>query len=211
MLTGDVITLVDLLATAVFAISGALAAAEQRQDILGFVLFGTITGIGGGTVRDLLLGVDAVFWLHNNEYLWICLGASVATWFLAPQFRSVRRLLLWADAVGMALFSVLGAVKAVQLGASDIVAVGMGVMTATFGSMIRDTLLNQEPVLLGPEIYVTAALLGASTYTLLVDFPVTEPLALPLAIAAAFMLRACAIIFDLRLPKYGGSDGQESA
>ncbi|MEH6587925.1 MAG: trimeric intracellular cation channel family protein [Halioglobus sp.] len=208
MLVGDVVNIVDLVATAVFAISGALAAAEQRNDILGFVLFATITGIGGGTVRDLLLGADAVFWLDNNEYLWICLAASVATWFLAPQFRSLHKVLLWADAVGMALFSVLGAVKAVQLGASDIVAVGMGVMTATFGSMIRDTLLNQEPVLLGPEIYVTAALLGASTYTVLQDFEATASLALPLSIAAAFLLRACAIIFDLRLPKYGGHDGQ---
>lgn len=205
---GGLITTVDLVATAVFAISGALAAAEQRNDILGFILFGTITGIGGGTVRDLLLGADAVFWLHNTEYLWICLCAAVATWFLAPQFHSLHKLLLWADAVGMALFSVLGAAKAVQLGAPDIVAVGMGVMTATFGSMIRDTLLNQEPVLLGPEIYVTAALLGASAYTVLIKFAATAAFALPLAIAAAFTLRACAIVFDLRLPKYGGQSEQ---
>ncbi|MEP4148754.1 MAG: trimeric intracellular cation channel family protein [Halioglobus sp.] len=204
MLAGDVIPIVDLVATAVFAISGALAAAAQRSDILGFVLFGTITGIGGGTLRDLLLGAETVFWLHNTEYLWTCLGASIATWFLAPQFNSLQKVLLWADAVGMALFSVLGAVKAVQLGAPDIVAVGMGVMTATFGSMIRDTLLNQEPVLLGPEIYVSAAFLGASSYTLLESFDVTASLALPVSIAAAFLLRACAIIFDLRLPKYGG-------
>ena len=205
---GGLITTVDLVATAVFAISGALAAAEQRNDILGFILFGTITGIGGGTVRDLLLGADAVFWLHSTEYLWVCLVAAVATWFLAPQFNSLHRILVWADAVGMAVFSVLGAVKAVQLGAPDIVAVGMGVMTATFGSMIRDTLLNQEPVLLGPEIYVTAALLGASCYTLLIDFEATAAFALPLAIVAAFSLRACAILFDLRLPKYGGQSEQ---
>ena len=205
---GDVIHGVDLVATAVFAISGALAAAAQRNDILGFVLFGTITGIGGGTVRDLLLGADAVFWLHNNEYLWVCIGASVATWFLAPQFHSLQKLLLWADAVGMALFSVLGAVKAVQLGAPDIVAVGMGVMTATFGSMIRDTLLNQKPVLLEPEIYVTAALLGACSYTLLAGIEITASLAFPVSIAAAFLLRACAIVFDLRLPKYGVQGAQ---
>ncbi len=204
MLAGDVITIVDLVATAVFAISGALAAAAQRNDILAFVLFGTITGIGGGTLRDLLLGAEAVFWLHNTEYLWTCLGASLATWFLAPYFNSVQKVLLWADAVGMALFSVLGAVKAVQLGAPAIVAVGMGVMTATFGSMIRDTVLNQEPVLLEPEIYVSAALLGASSYTLLAGFEATASLAFPVAIAAAFVLRACAIVFDLRLPKYGG-------
>jgi uncharacterized membrane protein YeiH len=199
------ITIVDLVATAVFAISGALAAAEQRHDILGFVLFGTITGIGGGTVRDLLLGADPVFWYSQTMYLWICLGASVATWFLAPLFHSLHKILLWADAVGMALFSVLGAVKAVQLGAPDIVAVGMGVMTATFGSMIRDTLLNKEPVLLGPEIYVTAALLGSASYTVLVSIEQVAPFALPVSIAMAFLLRACAILFDLRLPKYKGS------
>lgn len=201
----NAITIVDLVATAVFAISGALAAAEQRHDILGFVLFGTITGIGGGTIRDLLLGADAVFWYTHTGYLWICIGASVATWFMAPLFHSLHKVLLWADAVGMALFSVLGAVKAVQLGAPDIVAVGMGVMTATFGSMIRDTLLNKEPVLLGPEIYVTAALLGAASYTLLVQLPEVASFALPVAITLAFLLRACAILFDLRLPKYGGA------
>lgn len=197
-----VIMWADLLATAVFAISGALAAAEQRQDILGFILFGTITGIGGGTLRDLLLGADAIFWIVNTQYLWVCMLASVATWFLAPRFYSLHKLLLWADALGLALFSVLGAVKAIQLGAPEIVAVGMGVMTATFGSMIRDTLLNQPPVLLEPEIYVTAALLGAGCYTVMQGFNTTAPAALPVAIAAAFALRAGAILFDLRLPKY---------
>ncbi len=204
MLIWDLITAVDLVATAVFAVSGALAAAAQRHDMLGFILFGTITGVGGGTVRDLLLGVDSVFWIEHTRYLWICIIASAATWFMAPLFHSLNKLLLWADAVGMALFSVLGAVKAVQLGVPDVVAVGMGVMTATFGSMIRDTLLNQEPVLLGPEIYVTAALLGASSYTLLIGIPAVAEFALPVSIVAAFLLRGSAIIFDLRLPKYGG-------
>ena len=200
----DFISAVDLVATAVFAISGALAAAEQKSDILGFILFGTITGVGGGSLRDLLLGADSVFWIEHTRYLWVCLGASLATWFLAQQLHSLHKLLLWADAVGMSLFSVLGAVKAVSLGAPPIVAVGMGVMTATFGSMIRDTLLNKEPVLLGPEIYVTAALLGASSYTLLQGFEPTASAALPVAILAAFLLRVGAIQFGWHLPKYQG-------
>ncbi len=200
----DFISAVDLVATAVFAISGALAAAEQKSDILGFILFGTITGVGGGSLRDLLLGADPVFWIEHTRYLWVCLGSSLATWFLAPQLHSLHKLLLWADAVGMSLFSVLGAVKAVSLGASPIVAVGMGVMTATFGSMIRDTLLNKAPVLLGPEIYVTAALLGASSYTLLQGFEPTASAALPVAILAAFLLRVGAIQFGWHLPKYQG-------
>jgi len=199
------IQVIDVVAVAVFAVSGALAAAERKLDILGFVLFGTITGIGGGTARDLLLGTDVIFWIADTHYLWICIGASVATWYLAPHLRSLHRVLLWADALGMALFSVLGASKALHWGVSPVVAVVMGMMTATFGSIIRDTLLNQEPVLLGPEIYVTAALLGSIGYVVLVALPATESLALPLAMAMAFGLRASAILFDLRLPKYGRS------
>ena len=200
---GGFITAVDLLAVAVFAISGALAAAEQKLDVLGFILFGTITGIGGGTARDLLLGTDVIFWFADTRYLWICIMASLATWFLAPLFNSLHKLLVWADAVGMALFSVLGTIKALQWDAPPEVAVVLGMMTATFGSLIRDTLLNQRPVLLGPEIYVTATVLGAGSYILLQAYSATAALAMPVAIGLAFALRASAILFDLRLPKYG--------
>ena len=197
------IQLVDMMAVGVFAISGALAAAEGKLDILGFILFGTITGIGGGTARDLLLGTEAIFWIADTRYLWICIGASVPTWFLAPLLNSLHRVLVWADAVGLALFSVLGTIKAQQWGVAPVVAVVMGMMTATFGSIIRDTLLNQEPVLLGPEIYVTAALLGSASFIVLQALPIAESLAMPVAIGLAFALRASAILFDLRLPKYG--------
>ena len=198
-----VIEVVDVLAVAVFAITGALAAAERKLDILGFILFGTITGIGGGTARDLLLGTDTVFWIGDTRYLWVCIGASTLTWFIAPQLNSLHRVLVWADAVGVALFCVLGTIKAQQWGAPPVVSVVMGMMTATFGSIIRDTLLNQEPVLLGPEIYVTAALLGSASYLVLDAVPATAELAMPLAVLLAFSLRASAILFDLRLPKYG--------
>jgi uncharacterized membrane protein YeiH len=194
----------DLLGVAVFAISGALAAAERRMDILTFILFGIITGIGGGTIRDLLLHTDHVFWIVDTSYLWACILAAVATWFLARHLYSRRRVLLWADAMGLALFSVVGTQKALAWEAPVIVAIGMGMMTASFGSLIRDSLLNRPAVLLDPEIYVTAALLGAASFCLLVQFPVTEPLAMPLSILAAFVLRAAALLFDLRLPKYQG-------
>jgi uncharacterized membrane protein YeiH len=199
----SVINIADFVAIGVFAVSGALAAAEKKLDILSFILFGTITGIGGGTLRDLLLGIDTVFWVTDTRYLWVCIGCSAATWYLAPMLNSLHRVLLWADAIGIALFSVLGSAKALTFGAPPVVAAVLGMMTATFGSLIRDTLLNQEPVLLGPEIYVTAALLGSVSYIALQSFELTGFIALPISIILAFLLRACAIVYDLRLPKYG--------
>jgi uncharacterized membrane protein YeiH len=206
MAVDTVVHIFDLLGIAVFAISGALAAAEKRLDIMGFVLFGTITGIGGGTVRDLLLQTDQVFWIGNTAYLWVCIGASLTTWFLAHLFESLRALLLWADALGLALFSVLGTQKALAWDAPLLVAIGMGMMTATFGSLIRDSLLGRPPVLLEPDIYVTAAALGALSYLLIVGQDWGRDVALPVAVAAAFALRAGAILFDLRLPKYRPRD-----
>ena len=198
----DLIYAADLLGVAVFAISGALAAAEKQLDILGFILFGTITGIGGGTVRDLLLNTDQIFWVLDTTYLWTCIAAAIATWFLARRFASLHTPLLWADAMGLALFSVLGTMKALDWGAPIIVSVGMGMMTASFGSLIRDGLLGQPPVLLEPNIYVTAALLGALSYAVMQSYTVTAALALPVAVALAFILRGAAILLDLRLPKY---------
>ncbi|HEY7775255.1 MAG TPA: trimeric intracellular cation channel family protein [Kineobactrum sp.] len=202
MSTDMIIYTLDLLGIAVFAISGALAAAEKRLDILGFVLFGTITGIGGGTVRDLLLQTNEVFWIGNTTYLWVCIGASVATWFLAHLFLSLRTLLLWADALGLSLFSVLGAQKALAWDAPVLVAIGMGMMTATFGSLIRDSLLGRPPVLLEPDIYVTAAAMGAVSYVLMTGQGASPDIALPLAVVAAFCLRGGAIAFGWRLSKY---------
>ncbi len=201
----DVFHYLDLAGVAVFAISGSLAAADKRQDILGFVLFGTVTGVGGGTLRDLLLGAP-VFWLGDTSYVWICIAASVATWFFARFFVSLENTLLWADAMGLALFCVLGTQKALSFDAPVIVAVGMGMMTASFGSLIRDTLLRRPPVLLEPDIYVTAALLGSASYVALISLGVAGAPAMLVAVAAAFALRAAAIRFDLRLKKYDDSN-----
>jgi len=194
---------IDLLAVGVFAITGALAAAEQKLDVLAFVLFGTITGVGGGTLRDLLLQAGPVFWIGDTRYLWTCVLLSAATWYLVPLLRRRARILLWADAVGLALFCAAGTAKALGAGAPAIVAIVMGVMSATFGSLIRDTLLNREPVLLGPEIYVTAALLGATCYTVLFSLSgLDSQAALLIAVTLAFALRAAALLRGWRLPNY---------
>lgn len=205
-----IIAYCDLLAVGVFAASGALAAAERRLDIISFVLFGTITGIGGGTLRDALLQLPT-FWISDTRYLWVCTAVSALTWYLAPTFSARRRLLLWADALGLALFCVLGCAKALEYQAPWIVAIVMGVMSASFGGLIRDTLLRRESVLFGAELYVSAALAGAASYALLnalkpVLMPLTgaglDTLTLLLAMLPAFILRAGAIQFAWGLPGY---------
>ena len=192
----------DIVAVGVFAISGALAAAEKKLDIFGFLLLAIVTGIGGGSVRDVVLNAQYVFWVENSVYLIVCLIAGALTFFTARLLASLEKALLWMDAAGLALFSVLGCSKSLQLGADPVVAICLGVATATFGSVIRDILLTKKPVLFGPEIYVTCALLGSLSYTLLIMLACPILVSLGIAVSIAFAVRASAIVFDLRLPKY---------
>ncbi|MAA70101.1 MAG: hypothetical protein CL679_00060 [Bermanella sp.] len=197
----DLLYYAGLAGIAVFAISGALAAAEKELDILGFILFATVTGIGGGTVRDLILGVE-VAWVASPMDLKTCIAAAILTYFAAGQIIRRQRLLVWMDAMGLALFSVLGTAKAYHLGADPLVAIAMGMITPTFGSIIRDILLDRQPVLLQPEIYVSAAISGSVSYLLFIHLFEQPDLSILLAISTAFCVRAAAIIWDLRLPKF---------
>ncbi len=190
-----------LVAVFVFSVSGALAAAERKLDILGFVLFAAVTGVGGGTLRDLIINTD-VFWVKDPVWLHVCVLAAVVTYFAPSKLKSRQSILLWMDAVGLALFSVLGTAKALALGIDPLISVAMGMITPTFGSIMRDIILDREPVLLGPEIYVTAALVGGIVYLALEAVLHNETIAILIAIQLSFAVRAAAMIWDLRLPKF---------
>ena len=137
------------------------------MDIFGFILLGCVTGMGGGTVRDTMLGALPVFWVREPVYLGICVVVSAATFFLAHIPESRYRVLLWLDAAGLALFCVVGTDKALVAGAGPVIAIAMGVVTATFGGVMRDILGGESPLMLRREIYVTAALAGASAFVIL--------------------------------------------
>lgn len=190
---------------AVFASSGALAAAEKRQDIMSFILLGVITGIGGGTVRDVMLD-RPVFWLNDPFYLEVCIISAVITYFAGRWIRRKHKALVWLDAAGMALFSASAAEISQQWNDSWLVAMTMAMITASFGGVIRDVMLDQIPVVLEPEIYVSASLLGALGYLLTATWLTSDSVHdyLPLAVgfAVAFCVRGSAIIWDLRLPKF---------
>ncbi|MGN6150292.1 MAG: trimeric intracellular cation channel family protein [Rhizomicrobium sp.] len=195
----------DYVGVAVFAVTGALAAARKRHDIITFVVFSIITGMGGGTLRDLLIGAP-VFWVHSGTYLLVCIGAAVAVWIVGE--RPWRYAALnWLDAVGMAAYASIGAAKALSYGAAPGVAVAMGVMTATFGGILRDIFAGEPSVLLRREIYVTAALLSASIYVGLRWFAIDASIAAAAAFAGGFALRAGAISLRWTLPGFEARDG----
>ena len=190
----------DYAAVAVFGATGALAAARKNHDIVTFGFFAAVTGVGGGTLRDVLIGAP-VFWVQRPGYVLACLAAALAVWLFG--FGRWRELtLLWLDAVGMAAYAVVGAAKAGSLGAPPLAAVVMGVLTATFGGIVRDVLAGEPSVLLRREVYISAALLGAAVFVALDG--ASAP-ALPAGLAgfiAAFALRSCAIVWRWSLPGF---------
>ena len=182
----------------VFAISGALTAARYRMDVLGFVMIGTITGIGGGTIRDLLLG-RTVWWTQDPAELILCVAASLITFFLIKNDITRRKGMIWSDTLGLAAFGVVGCHIALEFGSPFVIAVFMGMVTATGGGLIRDVLTNTQPMILCGQPYATAALLGSLSYASLHYLGVAEIVAEGVAFLAAFSLRASAIIFNIRM------------
>jgi len=182
----------------VFAVSGALTAARHRMDILGFVMIGTITGIGGGTMRDLLLG-RTVWWTQHPAELLLCVAAALVTYFFVKDDIMRRKAMIWSDALGLSAFGVLGCHVALAFGAPFVIAVFMGMITATGGGVVRDVLKQTRPMIMCGEIYATAALVGSLGYATLVQLALPQGVAACLAFLAAFSLRAAAIVFKIRM------------
>jgi uncharacterized membrane protein YeiH len=152
-----------LLGTAVFAITGVLAAARQNMDVLSFIVIGVVTAIGGGTIRDLVLD-SPVFWLHNSAYLYVATVAGVITFFFERRLRSTYNVLLYLDALATAMFTVLATERTLRLGFAPGIAVLMGVLTGIGGGLIRDLLTGQPTILLRRELFMTPIILGGFLY-----------------------------------------------
>lgn len=190
----------DLFGIAVFAASGALAAARRQQTLVTFSFFALVTGVGGGTVRDLLIGAP-VFWVQDWRFAATCLITAGLVW-ITPSRLWKDRALDWFDAIGLAVYAVFGAWKSLSLGVPPLPAVMMGVITACVGGIIRDVLAGEPSILLKPEIYVTAAALAAGLFVMLLVFGAPLWLAAALGAGAGFSLRALAILRGLAIPSY---------
>ena len=194
------LVLLDYFGIAVFAISGALVAAEKRVDFVTFIFFAVVTGVGGGTLRDLLIGAP-VFWVHTNGTLLICIAAALLIW-VASHRRFAGKALLWFDAAGMAAYATYGAAKALGYGVSPVPAFVMGVLTACAGGIIRDVLAGEPSALMRRELYVTPAALSAGLFVALMLVGMSVWPAAAVSIAAGFALRAGAIARGWSLPPY---------
>lgn len=190
----------DLFGIAVFAASGALAAAKKGQTIVTFAFFALVTGVGGGTVRDLLIGAP-VFWVGDARVPLVCLGTALLIW-LTPRRWWPETALDWFDALGLAAYAVFGAAKALAFGVPPLPAVMMGVITACVGGIIRDVLAGEPSILLRPELYVTAAALAAALFVTLHLAGLSSFIAAAIAVIAGFALRGLAIRKKLALPGY---------
>src|SRR5882757_872799 len=201
------IALLDYAGVAVFAATGALAASRKQLDIIGFLFLASVTGIGGGTFRDLILNVP-VFWVANSSYVLICAVVAVLVFFTAHRVESRYKLLLWLDAIGLAAFSVMGAAKGLAITGSPIVSIVTGMLTATFGGILRDLLAGEPSVLLRPEIYVTAAMAGAAAFTLSDLAGAATLVSAIVGFLVAFSVRGGAIRYGWSFPPYKGRPGR---
>ncbi|EPR09054.1 hypothetical protein M527_08390 [Sphingobium indicum IP26] len=201
---GPVLETLGIVGTFVFAASGALAAARLRQTLVTFAFFALVTGVGGGTVRDLLIGAP-VFWVRDAVPAIACMMAALLVWFTPRRLWSDSAL-DWLDAVGLAAFAVYGAAKAMSYGVPPLVAAMMGVVTGCVGGIMRDLLAGEPSILLRPELYVTAAALASGLFVFLRWVGLDVPVAGLIAALVGFVLRAVAIRKGLSLPHYRPED-----
>lgn len=197
----------DLFGIAVFAVSGALMAARNGQTLVTFAFFALVTGVGGGTVRDLLIGAP-VFWVQDSRVPILCLAIALLVWITPVRWWKAGAV-DWFDAVGLAAYSVFGAAKAMQLGIDPVPAAIMGIITASVGGVIRDLVAGEPSIIIRPELYVTAGALSAFAFVGLAQTGMPGIVAALIAFAAGFSLRALAIIKGLALPTYRGAEDSE--
>ena len=197
-----IFSVLDLAGIAVFALSGALLAARLRLTFVTLAFFALVTGVGGGSVRDLLIGAQ-VFWVRDAWVAPVCLSVALLVW-ITPHRWWEGKPLEWADAVGLGAYSVLGTVKALDYGVPPVAAALMGVITGCVGGIIRDVLAGQPSILMRPELYVTAAALSAALAVCGTLLGLSPALVWTGAALAGFALRGAAIHWSLSIPAYGG-------
>lgn len=197
----SIIHILDLVGTAAFAASGAWLGVRKHMDLFGVLVLGAVTAVGGGTLRDLLLGDIPPFSLKDESYIYIAMAMALTVFANRTRFAAFEKPLLYFDAIGLGTFVVIGATKALDFQLGWLGAILMGVMTGTAGGVLRDILANQVPLILRREIYASACVAGGALLVLLEIFGTPRPVAALLAAATVIVVRLLAIRYDWALPK----------
>lgn len=201
MQTISLIETLSVLGTAVFALTGAMSAARKRFDLFGMIVLAGLVGLGGGTLRDLLLGRLPVFWVREPWDLMLTSGVAVMSFFFLQSLTKLKLVFLWADALGLATFAVVGTAVALEQNVAYYLSPVFGMFTACFGGLMRDVIANERPLILYGELYASAALAGAAAYSLVIYLGLGESTAALIALAVGLVMRAIGIIWRVHLPK----------
>lgn len=197
----SLIYLLDLVGTAVFAISGFLVAGEKRFDIFGAAVVALVTAVGGGTLRDVLIGSTPVGWMQDLWYPAVILIGIIFAWILGPTIRKLQKTMFLFDTIGIGIFTILGMEKTLALGLHPIIAIMMGTVSAVFGGVVRDVLVNREPLVFREELYATACLAGGILYAILNIFQIPHDLLIILTVIFIVSIRGLAVRRGWNLPK----------
>ncbi len=197
----NISAVIEIAGTVAFAISGAFSAMQKRFDVFGVLIMGFVTAIGGGTIRDVLIGYTPVSWMRDYQLPLIILGTVIATILFKKYIKSFKVTLFLFDALGLGLFTIIGIQKGISAGLNPGVCVALGTITGCFGGVLRDILLNNIPLIFHKEIYATACILGGTLYILLINHMDTDTLEI-LAVTVVCATRIVAVKYKLSLPKF---------
>ena len=192
----------DLLGTAAFAISGALFAIKKRMDTFGVLIIAFVTAVGGGTLRDILIGADSITWMKDLNYSYVILVSVILAIILRKKIAYLSKSLFLFDTIGLGIFTIIGTEIGLQNDFHPIICVALGMITATFGGVIRDTLSNEIPLIFQKEVYATACIIGAVTYLILNRFKIDQDLIHILTTVMVIAVRLIAVKFKLKLPTF---------
>ncbi|MCW5517515.1 trimeric intracellular cation channel family protein [Muriicola sp. Z0-33] len=197
---------IDILGTIAFAISGVLVAMEKKLDIFGVFIIAFVTAVGGGTLRDLLIGNTPVVWMRDNIYVFVIIGTVVLAVLFRNQLKYLRTSLFLFDTIGIGLYTLVGIEKGLAAEMLPLMCIALGTITASFGGVIRDILCNEIPVIFRKEIYATACILGGTSYFFLRKLPFDDQYAYAVAILIVIGIRLLAVRFKIALPSVYSKD-----
>lgn len=192
--------IIDILGTIAFAISGVLVAMDKRLDVFGVLIIAFVTAVGGGTLRDLLIGIKPIGWLNAPVHLLVIVATVLLAIIFVKQLKYVRKSLFLFDTIGIGLYTMVGVEKGLAAELLPVMCIALGTITACFGGVIRDILCNEIPVIFRKEIYATVCILGGLVYFVLIQFPINDTIAYSMAIITIIIMRVLAVRFKISLP-----------